>query len=127
MFTDSKMKRKPVIYAIVQQWTEEFPDLSYKLKGCIRRHVASKTYSILRDGDKQWQFNIDLFKFMVECSIPWKQLDNPIFCEFIEKCAGGTLWGSTSPGYTTLCQNCLPQVTDNIVSNIRSELESRCI
>lgn len=145
MFIDPKMERKPATSATVQQWTKEFPDLSFdgvnlvckvcniklsdKLKGRVRRHVASKSHRTLRDGDKQRRFNIDLLKFMVGCNIPWKQLDNPIFREFIEKCTAGH-YGEVQmqiPGCTTLRQDYLPQVADNIISNIRSELEGKCI
>lgn len=137
------MARQSASSETVKSWITDYPELSfngaelycrvcdvslsYSRKSAVTAHVHSKKHQYLSGGNHQKQFNADLITFMVGCNIPFNQLENPLFRSFIGSCIGGQYSDVQLLCGSTLRKDYMPQVAENIISNIRSELKGKYI
>lgn len=130
--------RKKARYEFVHSWIENNPEIEVRdsmffctkcnvsfaqTKFGVTRHVASNKHT-----GKIHDFNSELVKFVVGCNIPWTQLNNPIFKDFIEKCVSGKFEKTVKvPSECQLRREYLSKVYDEKMNTIRNELKNEYI
>jgi hypothetical protein len=130
--------RKKTRYEFMRSWIENNPEIEVRdsllfctkcnvsfaeTKSSVTRHVASNKHTGMK-----YDFNSELLKFVVGCNIPWTQVNNPIFKDFIENCVTGK-FGKTAkvPSECQLRREYLNKVYDEKMNKIRSELKNEYI
>lgn len=140
------MSRAETSSETIKSWISEFPGLIFledqykikcsfcnvtlptKRKSVIVQHISTKKHKISSsDVDEQTDFNIDLAKFMVGCNIPWNQLQNPCFRNFLNKCINGEYIDVNLPSAVTLRNKYLPTVYTEVKTSILTELNDKYI
>lgn len=129
----------------VKSWIQDVPELEVRennvfCRSCqsvltvvrhahVTQHIASEKHrgnvgeATLRG--KQKHFNRDFTEFMISCNIPWTQLDNSHFRDFITKCLGGDYGDVVVPSESTLRKNYLPFVCQEVQDEVRTELREK--
>lgn len=130
--------RKKARYEFVHSWIENNADIQIRdsvffcikcnvsfaqTKFGVTRHVASNKHTCMK-----YDFNSELVKFVVGCNIPWKQVNNPIFKDFIEKCVSGKFGKTVKvPSECQLRRKYLSKVYDETMNKIKNELKNEYI
>lgn len=130
--------RKKTRYEFLRSWIENNPDIEIRdslfvctkcnvsfaqTKFSVTRHVASNKHTSIK-----YDFNSELVKFVVGCNIPWTQVNNPIFQDFIEKCVTGKFEKTVKvPSECQLRREYLPKVYYEKINTIRNELKNEYI
>lgn len=123
----------------VNAYCQEFPCLVVNSKqvycSCCEKNLTSKVSNIEkhlktkshleREGEKktQYVFNMDLTNFMIASNIPWKQLENKNFVDFLKKCIGGNYANTVNiPSESNLRLRYLPKKYDETFTSIRQDI-----
>lgn len=90
-------------------------------KSSLQRHIRSKRHCGV-STKTQNVFNLELLKFILACNIPWTQIKNPIFNNFIKNCISGKFCKVCIPDESFLRRTTLDIAYKEKMHQIRTEL-----